>query len=87
MIREGAEEAMTRIGQVKPLSLDGPVVFRDEWHKPIFDPRNPPKHSHVIDSHTREIEAEKMADFMNKMYGFDPDYRPLWADQPDVLRA
>lgn len=75
MIREGAEEAMRRIGSVEPLTLEGPVVFRDEWHQPMFDPRNPPKHSRVIDSHTREIEADNMVDFMNKMYGFDPAYR------------
>ena len=29
-IREGAEEAMSRIGQVKPFKLDTPVVFREE---------------------------------------------------------
>ena len=23
-----------------------------------------------------------MADFMNKMYGFDPNYRPLWVERP-----
>ncbi|MEN6304698.1 MAG: M55 family metallopeptidase [Armatimonadia bacterium] len=85
MIREAAQEAVSRIGQVKPLKIEGPVLFRDEWHKPIFDPQNPPKHSRVIDSHTREIEAENMADFMNKMYGFDPEYRPLWWDDPRVL--
>ena len=85
MIREGAEEAMKRVGTVKPLKIDGPIVFRDEWHKPIFDPENPPKHSRVIDSHTREIEAENMVDFMNKMYGFDPDYKPLWVVEPKVL--
>jgi hypothetical protein len=23
---------------------------------------------------------------MTKMYGFDPDYRPLWWDRPEVVR-
>jgi len=23
--------------------------------------------------------------FMDKMYGYNPDYRPLWADDPSVL--
>jgi len=86
MIREGAAEAMQRIGQVQPLTIEGPVVFRDEWHKPVFDPENPPKHSRVIDSHTREIEAANMKEFMDKMYGFDPDYKPLWADHPEVFQ-
>lgn len=85
MIREGAQEAMSRLGQVKPLKIEGPVLFRDVWHKPIFDPQNPPRYSRVIDSHTREIEAENMPDFMDKMYGFDPEYRPLWADWPGAL--
>ncbi|MCE5239519.1 M55 family metallopeptidase [bacterium] len=85
MIREGAEEAMRRIGQVRPLTIEGPVLFRDEWHTQVFDPANPPQHSRVIDSHTREIEAENMKDFMDKMYGFDPEYKPLWADDPTIL--
>jgi D-amino peptidase len=85
MIREGAEEAMRRIGTVKPLTVEGPVLFRDEWHKPMFDPENPPQHSRVIDSHTREIEAENMKDFMDKMYSFDPSWRGLWQDDPSVL--
>ncbi len=85
MIREGAAEAMRRIGQVKPLTIEGPVLFRDEWHTQVFDPANPPQHSRVIDSHTREIEAENMKDFMDKMYGFDPAYQPLWAEDPTIL--
>jgi D-amino peptidase len=85
MIREGAQEAMTRVGQVKPLVIEGPVVFRDEWHTQAFDPEKPPPHSRVIDSHTREIEAEDMKDFMDKMYSFDPSWRGLWQDDPSVL--
>jgi D-amino peptidase len=86
MIREGAQEAMSRIGQVKPLTIEGPVLFRQEWHKPLFDPEKPPRYGRVLDSHTHELDAENMVDFMNKMYGFDPDYRPLWWDRPDVVR-
>lgn len=75
MIREGAEEAVKRIGQVKPLSIQGPVLFRQEWKQPQFDPERPPRYGRVIDSHTHEIEAEDMVDFMNRMYGFDAEYR------------
>ena len=46
-----------------------------QYRKPLFDPAHPPPHSRVPDTHTREIEAENMADFMDKMYGFDPNYR------------
>lgn len=86
MIREGAQEAMRRIGQVKPLTLSGPVHFRQQWKQPMFDAANPPRHGRVIDARTHEIEAENMADFMIKMYNFDPDYRPLWEDRPEVFQ-
>lgn len=85
MIREGAQEALSRIGAVQPLKIEGPVLFRQEWHEPHFDPGNPPRHGRVIDSHTHEIEAENMKDFMDKMYGFDPEYKPLWADDPGLM--
>lgn len=74
MIEEGAQEAISRLGQVKPLKLEGPIVFREEFYEPRWDVHNPPKVGRVIDSHTREIEAETMPDFMNKMYKFDPIY-------------
>jgi D-amino peptidase len=80
MIREGAEEAVKRIGQVRPLTIAGPLVFREEWKEPQFDPERPPLHGRVIDSHTHEIEAENMVDFMDKMYGFDPSYVAEWKD-------
>ncbi len=78
MIREGAEEAMRRVAAVKPLKLDPPIVFREEWHQPHFDPERPLAVGHIIDSHTREIEAEDMVDFMCKMYGYDRAWTPLW---------
>lgn len=79
MIREGAAEAVKRIGDIEPLKLDGPIVFREEWHEPRFDPENPPKVGRVIDEHTLEIEAEDMLDLMHKKYGYDREWRPLWA--------
>jgi D-amino peptidase len=78
MIEEGAEEAVRRVDKIEPLTIDGPVTFREEWHEPHFDPENPPPHTTVIDSHTGVIEAEDMVDLMNKKYGYDPDYEPLW---------
>ncbi len=78
MIRQGAEEAMKRIGDIEPLKLDPPIVFRCEFVEPTLDPDNPPPDKRVIDTHTFEIEAGDMVDFMNKMYGFDPDYTPVW---------
>ncbi len=86
MIREGAEEAMKHIADIKPLTIDGPVLFREEWHKPVFDVENPPKNKRVIDAHTAEIEADDMVDFMNKMYGFDPDFTPIWKTYKPVTK-
>ncbi len=76
LIRRRAEEAMKRVGQIEPFKLQYPIVFREEWEKPVFDEWNPPPHSRVIDAHTREIEAEDIIDLMCKIYGYDPQYKP-----------
>lgn len=78
MIEEGAREAIGRIGDIDPLTVNGPIEFREEWREPHFDPEEPPDNYTVIDSHTGIIEAENMADLMNKKYGYDPDYVPIW---------
>ncbi len=78
MIREGAEEAMKHIGEIESLKLKPPIVFRAEYYEPTFDPEKPPAGKRVVDSHTFEVEAEDMVDFMAKMYGFDRDYAPIW---------
>ena len=85
MIREGAEEAVRRIGDMEPLRLDPPILFREEWHEPVFDPEKPPRVGRVVDSRTRETEAEDMVDFMHRMYGHDRDWRPMWKDDPSVV--
>jgi len=77
MIREGAQEAMRRIGKIKPLKLEGPIVFREEWYEPRFDPEKPPSVGRVIDAHTLEIEADDMVDLMYKKYGYDRAWRLL----------
>ncbi len=78
MIREAAEEAMKHIDEIEPLTLEPPIVFRCEYYEPTLDPEKTSPNKHIIDSHTFEIEAENMVDFMNKMYGFDPSYVPIW---------
>ena len=77
MIREGAEEAVKRIGRIEPLKLKGPILFREEWHEPRFDAENPPEVGRVVDEHTLEIEAEDMVDLMYRKYGYDREWRPL----------
>lgn len=73
-VRAGAAEAVKRIGQVAPFKVQYPLIFREELKEPGFDEWNPPPHSRVIDSRTREIEASDIIDLMNKLYGYDPGW-------------
>lgn len=82
-IRAGAAEALKRVGQVKPFKVDYPVLFREVRKDPTFDEWNPPPHSRVIDCRTREIEGTDIIDVMNKLYDYDPQFKPL---PYDVLR-
>ena len=76
LICERAEQAAAVVGQIEPLKLDSPILFRDERVEPTFDEENPPEHSRVIDSHTREIEADDIIDLMYKIYQYPKDWRP-----------
>jgi D-aminopeptidase len=76
-IRERAEASIAQVEQVKPLDPGAPILFREERHNADFDPENPPAHSRVIDSHTREVEAEDVIDLVCKLYGYSPDWRPM----------
>ncbi len=78
VIREGAAEAVKHMDDIAPLTIEGPVIFREEWHERHFDPKNPPNNYIVLDSHTAIIEADDMVDLMNKKYGYDPDFEPIW---------
>jgi len=84
LIRVGAERAMSKIGEVEPLKLESPVLFRDERIDAVFDEENPPADSRVIDAHTREIEGESIIDVMYKIYPSYPrDWRPLQWEPTD----
>jgi D-amino peptidase len=82
IIEEAAERAMSEIGEIDPLEVGSPVVFREERYEPSFDPENPPRHSRVIDSHTREVEAEDMKQLFDMIYGYDPEWEGLWKRWP-----
>ena len=69
-IREGATEAMGKIGQVGPYVIEGPLVFREERYEAAFDPESPPAVGKVIDAHTREVEADNIIDLFYKYYGY-----------------
>jgi len=76
LIRKQAEAALGHVGQIEPFKLDYPVLFREEWEKPVYDEWNPPPHGRVLDSRTREIEAADIIDLVNQLYGYDPQFRP-----------
>jgi D-aminopeptidase len=76
-IRAGAAQALKLVDQIEPFRVQYPLIFREELKEPGFDEWNPPAHSRVIDSRTREIEALDIIDLSNKLYGYDPQFRPL----------
>jgi D-amino peptidase len=81
LIREGALRAMDAIGKVEPLRLDSPIRFRDERVDPTFDEEQPADGWRILDSHTREIEADDILDLMVRIYNYQPDWRPTkWAE-------
>jgi len=80
LIRAGAEKAMSVVGKIEPLSLQSPVVFREEYYEPKFDPEKPPAVGRVIDPHTREIEADNVIELLYSKYGYSRDWKPFGRD-------
>ncbi|MGI5818585.1 MAG: M55 family metallopeptidase [Armatimonadota bacterium] len=77
LIREGAARAAEAIDRVEPLTLDSPVVLRDERKEPTWDEENPGEATRVINAHVREIEGEDLMDVLMKMYPrYQRDFRP-----------
>ncbi len=77
LIREGAERAAEAIDRVEPLTLESPVVFRDERNEPTWDEENPGEATRVINAHVREIEGEDLMDVLMKVYPrYEPGYKP-----------
>jgi D-amino peptidase len=70
LIREQAERSMGLIREIKPLDLGTPVRFRDVREEPSFDPEKPSEPWRIIDSRTREVQADDIIDLMYKMYGY-----------------
>lgn len=77
LIREGAERAAEAIDRVEPLTLESPVVFRDERKDPTWDEEDPGEATRVINAHIREIEGEDLMDVLMKMYPrYERDFKP-----------
>ncbi|MGM0494485.1 MAG: M55 family metallopeptidase [Armatimonadota bacterium] len=78
IIEEGARLSVERIGEVEPLSLDAPVVFREEHEEPVFDPERQADRKHIIDCRTLEIEGPTIKQVLDVKYNYDPDWTPIW---------
>jgi hypothetical protein len=61
---------MGLIREIKPLDLGTPLHFRDVREEPTFDPEKPSEPWDIIDSRTREVDADNVIDLMEKMYGY-----------------
>lgn len=80
LIREGAERAVEALDRVEPLTLDSPVIFRDERVEPTWDEEvdeDLDAGVRVINAHVREIEGDDLMDVLMKMYPqYDRDFKP-----------
>ncbi len=79
VIREGAQRAAEAIGRVEPLTLESPVLFRDERVEPTWDEETDAEEEgvRIINAHVREVEGDDLMDVLMKMYPqYDRDFKP-----------
>ena len=76
MIRDAAAEAVAKAKEIEPLRLESPVVFREEFYAPVFDPEAPPPVGRILDPHTREIEAPNIVELFYVWRNYDRNWRP-----------
>jgi len=77
LIRKGAKESCSVLGNIEPFNLKSPVAFMDKRKNPTFDRNAPLPHSDIIDPCTRRIVANDIIDLMHKIYGYPMDWRPM----------
>lgn len=84
MIRRDAQEAMGLIDKVEPLNFAPPLLFRDERYEETWTRPSGHPDVEVLDHSTRKIRADDIPDLLDKMYGYDRNYRaePLPKDLP-----
>ncbi len=82
MIRDGVKQALEQRDKIKPVRFDPPLIFRDERHDDTWKKPSDNPDISVINPRTREVKADDIMDLLNKMYGYDKDYRePSLADE------
>lgn len=82
MIYDGVRQALEQRDNIQPLRFDPPLVFRDERHDETWTKPSGNPDIHIIDPRNREVRADDIMDLLNKIYGYDKDYRaPSLADE------
>ncbi len=78
LIREGAARAGEALDRVEPLTLESPVLFRDERVEPTWDEEAEDEEGvRVINAHVREIEGDDLMDVLIKVYPqYDRNFKP-----------
>lgn len=70
-IREGAQRALGRIAEIKPLRLAPPYVWRDELFHQAYEPGVEVAGDAVVhDRNVREFRADNIIDLVNKAFGY-----------------
>ena len=75
MIHRDVQEGMKRIGEIQPLRLESPLLFRDERYDETWTKSSASPDVTVIDHSTREVRADDILDLLHKVYGYDRGYR------------
>jgi D-amino peptidase len=71
MIRQGARKAVQRIGELAPLRLQPPYVWRDELFSQAYEPGvTRAGRATVIDANTREFRADNIIDLVRMAFGY-----------------
>jgi D-amino peptidase len=69
-VYKGAHASMSKVGDIAPYTIPGPLTFRQECYAATWDPEAPPDLGTVIDAHTLEVQAEDIVDLFYKLYGY-----------------
>jgi len=84
LIRSGVKKAVAKIGQIKPVTLDPPLVFVDKRFSDHWATTRSTEDVKIIDANTREIRADDIVDLMCKIYGYARDYKETPLPAPET---
>jgi D-amino peptidase len=70
LIRQKAQESMTKIGELKPLDLGAPLNLREERFDEAFTGKGSSEHVTILDANTREVTAWDVIELFCRLYGY-----------------